>query len=219
VSSSISPNLALSSILGMFALSARDLHGRPAARAYAVLGISAGVSDKELREAYRDAARRTHPDRGGDEVEFRRVRAAYESIVAARKGEGLPEMSIDESVEDVFDWLRLLYGSCQQLTIAAASRRMDLVRMAAVNREFRVARDMLNLQPVSVEQLRLMQTDIKDTVAQVKAVVSPGKALDAEGRERVVQLVVHSQGPRESGTSSRSARKSPKAGSARKSPR
>jgi hypothetical protein len=79
---------------------------------------------------------------------------------------------------------------------------------------------MLDLQPVSVEQLRLMQTVIKDTVAQVKAVVSPGKALDAEGRERVVQLVVQSRGPRESGTPNRSARKSPKAAtSGRKSPK
>jgi hypothetical protein len=137
-------------------------------------------------------------------------------------------MSSHESLEDVFDWLRLLYGGCQQPTIAAANRRMDLVRMAhwlrshraAVNKEFRVSRDMLDLQPVSVEQLRLMQTDIKDTMAQVKAVVSPGKALDAEGRERVVQLVVQSRGPRESGTPNRSARKSPKAAnSGRKSPK
>jgi hypothetical protein len=105
---------------------------------------------------------------------------------------------------------------------------MDLVRMAhwlrshraATNRQFRVARDMLDLQPVSVEQLRLMQTDIKDTMGQVKAVVSPGKALDAPGRERLVQLVVQSRAPRESGTPKPgSARKSPKAGSARKSPR
>jgi hypothetical protein len=51
--------LLVALLYGMFALSARDLHGRPAARAYAVLGVSAGVSDKELRAAYREAARRT----------------------------------------------------------------------------------------------------------------------------------------------------------------
>jgi hypothetical protein len=49
-----------------------------------------------------------------------------------------------------------------------------------------------------------------DRVARDYADLVAG-ALDAEGRERVVQLVVQSQGPRESGTPNRSARKSPKA--------
>jgi hypothetical protein len=134
--------------------------------------------------------------------------------------------TLDDVFDDVLDWCRVLYGVERHLTIAAANRRMDLVRMApwlrshraAVHKKFRLSRDMLDLQPVSVEQLRLMQTDIKDAMAQVKAVVSPGKALNAEGRERVVKLVVQSRAPRESGTPSRSVRKSPEARSARKSP-
>jgi predicted secreted protein len=59
----------------------------------------------------------------------------------------------------------------------------------------------------------MMRTSPEQTASawqlRVKAVVSPGKALDAEGRERVVQLVAQSRGPRKSGTPNRSARKSP----------
>jgi hypothetical protein len=113
-----------------------------------------------------------------------------------------------------------------QLTMAKTNQELDLVRMAhwlrsnraAVDEEFKVARGMRDVQPVSVEQLRLLQAEIRGTAAQVKAVVSPGKALDAEGRERVVQFVVQSLAAHEAAT--RSARKSPKPGSAaRKSPK
>ena len=48
--------------------------------AYAVLGIDPGADDKELAAAYREAARRTHPDRGGDKVQFQRLQAACQQI-------------------------------------------------------------------------------------------------------------------------------------------
>jgi DnaJ domain len=48
---------------------------------YAVLGVPAGTSDADaLRDAYRAAARRSHPDIGGSIEAMQRVNAAYELL-------------------------------------------------------------------------------------------------------------------------------------------
>jgi len=53
---------------------------------YAVLGVSAGASSAEIRQAYRDLARRLHPDvHPGSEDAFRRVSAAYEILGSERR--------------------------------------------------------------------------------------------------------------------------------------
>jgi len=60
----------------------RSVHGsRSVGDAYAVLGLERGATDAEVRAAWRDAARRTHPDVGGDAVAFRRAREAYEILI------------------------------------------------------------------------------------------------------------------------------------------
>ena len=50
---------------------------------YAVLGVDAGASEAELRRAFVEAARRHHPDRGGDPEAMRRVNAAWEQVRTA----------------------------------------------------------------------------------------------------------------------------------------
>lgn len=47
---------------------------------HALLGISSDASDREIRAAYRSAARAHHPDRGGDPAHFRAVVAAYRQL-------------------------------------------------------------------------------------------------------------------------------------------
>jgi hypothetical protein len=49
----------------------------PSTAAHAVLGVSVDASESELRRAYRERVKEAHPDHGGDEDEFRRVREAY----------------------------------------------------------------------------------------------------------------------------------------------
>ncbi len=52
-------------------------HPEDNASIWSVLGVSAHVTDAELKTAYRKKAMATHPDRGGDAEAFRRVVAAY----------------------------------------------------------------------------------------------------------------------------------------------
>ena len=49
----------------------------PLRAACAELGVSAGASVDEVKQAYRRKIKEVHPDQGGDEDEFKRVREAY----------------------------------------------------------------------------------------------------------------------------------------------
>jgi len=48
--------------------------------AYEVLGVAADASDEDLRRAFRQRLRQTHPDTGGDAAEFVRVQRAWELV-------------------------------------------------------------------------------------------------------------------------------------------
>jgi hypothetical protein len=47
--------------------------------AYAIIGCDPEASDKELAAKYRDAARKAHPDRGGDKATFQRLQVSPRS--------------------------------------------------------------------------------------------------------------------------------------------
>jgi hypothetical protein len=51
---------------------------------YQVLRIPVTASEKEIKVAYRKAARTAHPDHGGDPAAFRRVTLAYETLIDAK---------------------------------------------------------------------------------------------------------------------------------------
>ncbi|WP_411373749.1 J domain-containing protein [Arthrobacter sp. MPF02] len=48
---------------------------------YQVLKVAVTATDREIKVAYRRAARTAHPDHGGDAATFRRVTAAYETLI------------------------------------------------------------------------------------------------------------------------------------------
>lgn len=57
--------------------------------ALAALDLSPGADQRAIRRAYRDRVKAVHPDAdGGDEDEFRRVRAAYERLTRPSRGKG-----------------------------------------------------------------------------------------------------------------------------------
>lgn len=50
----------------------------------AVLGVEQGATLEEMRDAYREKAKKHHPDRGGDEWAFRVVARCFEILSSAR---------------------------------------------------------------------------------------------------------------------------------------
>ena len=59
---------------------------------YAVLGVRPGSPEREILAAYREQAKRWHPDRGaGDEAEQRmaEINAAYDLVRAAQQHEAV----------------------------------------------------------------------------------------------------------------------------------
>ncbi|MFJ4168414.1 J domain-containing protein [Paenarthrobacter sp. NPDC089714] len=52
---------------------------------YQVLRVPVTATDKEIKVAYRKAARKAHPDHGGEAEAFRRVTLAYETLIDPRR--------------------------------------------------------------------------------------------------------------------------------------
>jgi hypothetical protein len=68
---------------------AADPIGEPVRAAYRELGLSATASAEEVTAAYRRQVKAVHPDHGGDEDAFRRVREAYTTAKAHAREDGL----------------------------------------------------------------------------------------------------------------------------------
>jgi curved DNA-binding protein len=49
---------------------------------YQILGLNPGANEDEVKKAYRKLAMKHHPDRGGDEAEFKRIKEAYEILTS-----------------------------------------------------------------------------------------------------------------------------------------
>ncbi|PYI39871.1 molecular chaperone DnaJ [Arthrobacter psychrolactophilus] len=62
------------------AASERSLVGEKHLTHYQVLGLARTASEREVKIAYRKAARIAHPDRGGDPAVFRQITEAYEIL-------------------------------------------------------------------------------------------------------------------------------------------
>ena len=52
---------------------------------YNTLGVTRNSSDADIKKAYKNLAKKHHPDRGGDEVKFKEVSTAYDQIKTAEK--------------------------------------------------------------------------------------------------------------------------------------
>mmetsp|Transcript_35776 Transcript_35776/g.93601 ORF Transcript_35776/g.93601 Transcript_35776/m.93601 type:complete len:775 (+) Transcript_35776:95-2419(+) len=67
---------------------------------YKILGISTGSTDKEIKKAYRQLSRLTHPDRNPDNPDaadnFMRIRKAYEALTDEETRENLEEFGSPE---------------------------------------------------------------------------------------------------------------------------
>jgi hypothetical protein len=64
------------------------------------LGLSLGATETEIKKAFHRAALRTHPDRGGTEAAFRRVKDAYDWLTSSGKESGKTESTPESDVEE-----------------------------------------------------------------------------------------------------------------------
>ena len=52
---------------------------------YSILGVSKNASDQDIRKAYKKQSMQHHPDRGGNEEQFKRVNEAYQTLKDPQK--------------------------------------------------------------------------------------------------------------------------------------
>lgn len=53
---------------------------------YKILGVPRGATEEEIKKAYRKLAMKHHPDRGGNEAEFKKIKEAYEKLISGDTG-------------------------------------------------------------------------------------------------------------------------------------
>jgi curved DNA-binding protein len=100
--------------------------------ARAILGVAPGADERELRAAYREAAKRAHPDRpGGDAALFRDVLAAYRLLqdAPARPIHFPPAVAEPARVEQAtlqLDAALAFAGGCLDLALDARKLRLTL---------------------------------------------------------------------------------------------
>lgn len=63
------------------------VHGAAKRSHYAVLGVDNKAEQSEIKKAYRRLAMKTHPDKGGDAEQFKRINEAYHVLSDTRKRE------------------------------------------------------------------------------------------------------------------------------------
>lgn len=51
---------------------------------YKTLGVRRGATEEEIKKAYRKLAMTHHPDRGGNEEEFKKIKEAYEKLTSGQ---------------------------------------------------------------------------------------------------------------------------------------
>ena len=52
---------------------------------YDVLGVSEDASNDQIKKAFKDIAKKEHPDRGGDEARFKEANEAYDTLKSSQK--------------------------------------------------------------------------------------------------------------------------------------
>lgn len=52
---------------------------------YELLGINKGANENEIKKAYKQAAMKNHPDKGGDETKFKQINEAYSVLSDSEK--------------------------------------------------------------------------------------------------------------------------------------
>ena len=52
---------------------------------YDILGVSEDASNEQIKKAFKDIAKKEHPDRGGNETAFKEANEAYDTLKKSQK--------------------------------------------------------------------------------------------------------------------------------------
>jgi len=120
---------------------------KPSDDPYAALGVARDATPEQVRKAHRRAAKRTHPDAGGDPEEFRRVNGAYMvlSDPARRKrydetGDASPPRPDDLVREVVTLFLQCAANCADHMDPLDAARASVASQMRQLKEQARAAR-------------------------------------------------------------------------------
>ena len=84
---------------------------------YKLLDIDKNASEQEIKKAYRKLAVKCHPDRGGNEEEFKNISKAYQTLSDKNKRKIYDLTgSIDEEFDNNFDAFNLFNNFFQKMT-------------------------------------------------------------------------------------------------------
>lgn len=98
---------------------------------YETLGVGEDATDKEIKDAYRDKAKQTHPDKeGGDKEKFQLVQKAYSILSDPHKRKLYDETGEDGDVVDVFEQkLSHFFGTYLFASITKLEKMEDVTHM------------------------------------------------------------------------------------------
>lgn len=119
---------------------------------YEVLGISKDATAEEIKQAYRDKSKEHHPDKGGDEEVFKKIKNAYE-VLSDEKARsfydntGIGERQpFDQRVRELFETY-IVPGVVEvESTSFERVNILDLIRSIIKDREVELKKELKKCQ-------------------------------------------------------------------------
>lgn len=93
-----------------------------------ILGVDANASAEQIKAAYRQKARETHPDKGGDPAQFEAVARSYRTLL---RGSHEPSVIHQEAIKNTAHWDNELRDHQTLVNELFQSHRTDLAAIVA----------------------------------------------------------------------------------------